>query len=289
MGLTISYQYRFVGTEREVRDLFFELPLRFLKLPLARIGGPFRRQGFPSYALHRIRELEGHPVEREEREEIAELLDFVGVCHDSLPVQDELLPEAGPSPFEPSREPGPGTRIERRGDWVLVEDPCFRQAVHVPTEELRAASLRAHLIEVAVGEGCEPFHVRLACVGDGYAWAGAGFTKTQYATDFTTCHLAVIRMLELCREEGLEVEVHDEGGFWGTYDWQALSGSLCQSTNFIRQVAAAFGAGSHPDVLAPITGCANYLTVSGQGPGYLPDWFVERRDLDGPRPRRRRS
>lgn len=119
---------------------------------------------------------------------------------------------------------------------------------------------------VDVGEGCELFGVMLGRLGRGRLWRGSQFTKTQYAVPFLDCHLAVIRMLDLCQRAGILKEVNDEGGYWETRSAEKLARNLNASTRMIKTVTSVLkrvaelkGFEHH----APIDEAENYLRVDG--------------------------
>ncbi|HMP84140.1 MAG TPA: hypothetical protein PKA41_15695, partial [Verrucomicrobiota bacterium] len=57
------------------------------------------------------------------------------------------------------------------------------------------------------------------------------FCKTCYAAEhgrehFVQCHERVIQLLDLWRDAGVRVEVHDEGGFWKSRSREKLAAQL---------------------------------------------------------------
>ncbi|MBI4569207.1 MAG: hypothetical protein HY719_12500 [Planctomycetes bacterium] len=304
MSISISYDFSASGDEAEIRARFARLAERFRRLPVVSVAEPRFRVGFPSYRLLRVKEAEeqarskrekaSNRPNRSSRKRKAEvddlLLFFRSPLNWDLPQDASAAPKVGSSPFSEERwkkrsEWGE-TIVEWKGDWAFFCDGPVRMILNRVRETWLGANTRAHALDVRVGEGCEPFTVRLARAGPGVKWKGAGCTKTQYAEHFVTCHLAVIRMLEMCEEEGIRVKVFDGGKFWATYNWELLAKILNEETAFISLMANAIS-GVLPvevhEVSAPIRESANYLTVSGQPE--LPDWFLEGRTF---RPRRKK-
>lgn len=125
-------------------------------------------------------------------------------------------------------------------------------------------------LRVDVGEGCEPFHVLLGRIGKGRVWRGIRFTKTQYAVHFVDAHLLVVRMLDICREEGILRRVKDDGGYWEKRDLAVLARNLNSSTAMLGAVAKTLGAAGRRRgmrVEAAIDRCRNRIRVKGRDRG----------------------
>jgi hypothetical protein len=122
---------------------------------------------------------------------------------------------------------------------------------------------------VGVDEGCEPFTVILARYGNSDVWQGWGFTKTQYAAHFVDAHLAVVKMLDLCKEAGILASASDEGEFYETRDLAVLAKNINASTDLIRSITAgmdALGKKHGLIMAAPVKETANYMVVKdGKG------------------------
>ncbi len=91
-------------------------------------------------------------------------------------------------------------------------------------------------------------------------------SKTQYADHFVPCHLAVVRMLDLCNEAGILKSVRDEGRYWETRDLEELARNINLSTDLIRAAAGAsrkLMEGRGFEVDAPIEQSANCVRVNG--------------------------
>lgn len=287
MGLSIGCSFAFEGDDSEIQAILGRLSERFRRLPVTEVEAPRHRVGFPSWSLGMVWFLEGRKSSPKENEARAECLRLLGAPMPYLlPVDKTLLPDPGPNPFEGEKKPPffLDSNVERRGDWLRLRlAASYDQVIHVPTEEILWRNVRLHVLVVQVGEGCEPFCIRLARVGPGRKWAGDESTKTQYASDFVTCHLAVIRMLEMAKEEGIVSKVQDAGGFWKKYSWKALARAINSSTDMLQAITGAFGgdeAIARGQLQAPVRESANYLRLKGKpGRASLPDWFVDGRDL----------
>lgn len=102
--------------------------------------------------------------------------------------------------------------------WLSVE---FLKLPVAKVHEVNFGS-RGWELPVEIGPGCEWFAIALAEVGSGH-WRGRGFTKTAYATDLKACHLALITILDLCKQAGILGSVHDESTYWETRNISVLS------------------------------------------------------------------
>jgi hypothetical protein len=125
------------------------------------------------------------------------------------------------------------------------------------------------LLAVDVGEGCESFDIMLGRLGKGRIWHGQGFTKTQYATHFHTCHLAVCEMLDFCKDAGILKRVLDDGQFYETRDIQELARNLNASTEMIQAVTGVLKGTAKKrgfKVSANIDRSANIMKVTRKKP-----------------------
>ncbi|MEW5933984.1 MAG: hypothetical protein AB1816_10405 [Bacillota bacterium] len=122
--------------------------------------------------------------------------------------------------------------------WVLLQSRKSVQAG--PGRWLDVEPVELHVFQVVLGSGCEPAVFGLArypeflevagervSVPDAGVWTWVGRVKTQYASNvsldhFLRCHTAVCRILVEAERQGILEDVHDEGGFWGTWDLDVL-------------------------------------------------------------------
>ncbi len=131
----------------------------------------------------------------------------------------------------------------------------------VPGRERRlhegGAGTNGWLLEVWPGEGCETavfgtlqhqrilprkkgqpkWQTRYSKLSD---WRLDAFCKTYYAVahgreHFVQCHERVIQLLDLWRDAGVRVEVHDEGGYWINRSRAALAAQI-RDPKRVRQI-----------------------------------------------------
>lgn len=117
---------------------------------------------------------------------------------------------------------------------------------------------------VDVGPGCESFTVLFGRLGNGKVWRGMGCTKTQYAEPFVDAHTLVIRLLDICKEEGVLERVNDDGGYWETRDLAVLAENINASTEFMKIVSKALPRILGDDTVIvenAVDKCANYMQV----------------------------
>ncbi len=96
------------------------------------------------------------------------------------------------------------------------------------------------VLRVEVSERCEPFTVMLGRLGQGTSWRGGSFTKTAYAVPFLQAHLAVVRMLDLCREAGILKAARDEGEFWESRNLEVLARCMNSSAEALKEHVPGF-------------------------------------------------
>ena len=117
------------------------------------------------------------------------------------------------------------------------------------------------------GEGCESTDVSF--VKERTDWRCNGFTKTQYAISFVKCHLLVINVFDLLKQEGFIVEVNDEGDYWETRDLKALAKSLNEYTGMLESISGQLHEVTKDTdikIEAEIDKCKNYLKVNDEIP-----------------------
>ena len=229
MGLTVSYRLAFRGTKTELLGKMQWLKGRFEELPVSSVGDVV-------------------DVRR------AELQQGYGKYHGDRFLQNALGFMMSWSYFPSSAAEKACERItERAGGMAGIGSLPSRQRRRydrLRREALAACGRRRDRIAscgngvsltVDVGEGCEHCHVMLGRLGNGRVWRGLRHTKTQYSTHFVDAHLAVISMLDLCREAGIVEKVLDDGDYWNTRNLEVLARNINASTNMIRAMSAAFG------------------------------------------------
>ena len=112
------------------------------------------------------------------------------------------------------------------------------------------------------GEGCESMDLCFQRRDGKYVCES--FCKTQYSEDFVQCHLLVIKLLDILKEKGFEVEVVDEGEYWETRDMKVLAKNLNESTSAILAIGGLIKSGAKlagMTVESAVDGCQNYMKV----------------------------
>ena len=115
---------------------------------------------------------------------------------------------------------------------------------------------------VWAGEGCEGTDFNF--FKKKTWWHCHSFTKTQYAEQFVKCHLLVIKVLDLFKEQGFTVKVNDEGHYWETRDLKVLAENINDYTDMLKTVLGSITeqvlkAGFV--VESNIENCENYMDV----------------------------
>jgi len=117
-------------------------------------------------------------------------------------------------------------------------------------------------LDLFPGEGCESMNLSFQR-RDGI-FVCSSFCKTQYAEEFVKCHLLIIKLLDLLKEKGFEVEVVDEGGYWETRDLKVLAKNLNESTSSIMAIGGLIKSGAKQlgmTVESAVDDCENYMEV----------------------------
>lgn len=114
------------------------------------------------------------------------------------------------------------------------------------------------------GEGCEACDL-LFLQKSRSRFVCRGFCKTQYAEQFIQCHLLVIRLMDMLKESGFDVQVSDEGDYWQTRDLNVLAKNINDSTAMISSMAEALRqmtAATGVTIVAPIDHSKNIVSVT---------------------------
>ena len=154
----------------------------------------------------------------------------------------------------------PPRKKQRYFNLIKLADELHQHRIERITKSGNGVVLR-----VDVGESCERFCIMMGRLGRGRLWRGKGFTKTQYATHFTRCHLAVIQMLDACQEAGILKSVRDEGEFWEKRDMEVLAKNINLSTDTIRAITSAMKGPAEAagfTVESAVEKSANYMKVN---------------------------
>jgi hypothetical protein len=113
------------------------------------------------------------------------------------------------------------------------------------------------------GEGCENAELNFQRIRGKFICRS--FCKTQYAEQFVKCHLLVIKLLDILKEEGFKVDCRDEGNYYETRDLKILAKNINDYTALIGSLfgelkTAAEAKGGTLD--APIEHCKNIMKVN---------------------------
>jgi len=136
---------------------------------------------------------------------------------------------------------------------VLIDLQVFHRITKPQAVELLKWSVWA-------GKGCEgtAFHF----VRQKKTWKCISFTKTPHAEQFVKCHLLVIQVLDLFKEQGFTVKVKDEGKYWETRDLSVLAENINDYTDLLKTLFGSISKQAKEagmTVEAPITECQNYM------------------------------
>lgn len=252
MGLTVNYRYEARGGKADLKERLAWLKGRFEELPVQSVGEVVE-------VKHALVEM-GYGRYRDERLDQGALGFMMTWAYFDRSAAEkavgEIIGRIGGTAFPdtlPPRERQRYRRLEHEAKAI-----CRRR-----TERI-ARSGNGLTLKVDVGEGCERFTVTLGRLGNGRLWRGARFTKTQYAEHFVPTHLAVIRMLDLCKEAGILKSVNDEGHYWETRDLEVLAKNINASTDMVRAVAGMLADPARErgfQVDSPIERSANYMRI----------------------------
>jgi hypothetical protein len=117
------------------------------------------------------------------------------------------------------------------------------------------------------GEGCESTDIEF--FKKRTYWRCQGFTKTQYATSIIRCHLLVIDVLDLFKQEGFIVKVNDDGEYWKTRDLEVLAQNINEYTGMLQAIGGVLKEaveGTDITIDSAIDQCANVVNVKPKIP-----------------------
>jgi hypothetical protein len=87
------------------------------------------------------------------------------------------------------------------------------------------------------GEGCENTELFFVKNKTNNTWYAESFCKTQYAEHFIRCHLLVIELFDMLKENDFDVVVDDEGEYWETRSLEILAKSLNDYTGLLLAIS----------------------------------------------------
>ena len=116
---------------------------------------------------------------------------------------------------------------------------------------------------IDVGAGCEPMNIALTRLKGERIFKGRAFCKDQYAEDFIKCHLLIISILDICKEEGILKHVDDEGRFWESRDISILADNINASTMVLEQFSKMLKKMVPPgvEIVSAIDKSKNYVNI----------------------------
>jgi len=116
---------------------------------------------------------------------------------------------------------------------------------------------------IDIGEGCAPMNIALTRLKGERIFKGKAFCKDRYAEDFIKCHLLIISILDICKEEGILKNVDDEGGYWNTRDLSILAENINASTMVLAQFSKILKQMASPgvEIVSAIDKSKNYVNI----------------------------
>ena len=116
---------------------------------------------------------------------------------------------------------------------------------------------------IDIGKGCEPMNIALTRVKGEKVFKGRAFSKDQYAEDFIKCHLLIISVLDICKEEGILKKVEDEGGYWESRDISLLAENINASTAVLEHFSKLLKKMAPPgvEIVSEIDKSKNYVNI----------------------------
>ena len=238
MGLTIHYNLKFRGEQREARQVIDQLRSRARDLPFAKVSD--------------VVELSGADCAYEQRGRDDPLRWLIIQSGQYLE-----LPPKGNAHFHAHVPP---THL------IAFET--------IPGEGSEPANfgLCKYPATIDVNENRHPDgHVKRRTGLSGWRWGS--FCKTQYASNkecggvqnFLKCHLAVIRLLDRAKELGILEHVSDEGDYWEKRDIPSLAKEVGEwndmLANFVGQLKDLLGDG----IEAPIAKFPDFEHLEARG------------------------
>ena len=116
---------------------------------------------------------------------------------------------------------------------------------------------------INVGAGCEPMNIALTRLKRESIFKGKAFCKDQYAKDFIKCHLLIISILDICKDEGILKSVEDEGGYWDSRDLSVLAENINASTMVLEQFSKMLKQMAPPgvEIVSAVDKSKNYVCI----------------------------
>ena len=226
MGLTIDYIVEFAGSARQLETKLQGIRQKCMDLPFENVGDTIDNVKITKNHIKIYNWLQNQTR-------------YPNNSRDNLGMRDLILKMLG------------------LDTWTLIS----AKLLHPDRDTLRPTQY----ISLALwpGDGCEACD--LGFFKSNKVWRCRAFCKTQYATHFVQCHLLVIKMLDLLKESGFTVEVHDEGHFWDTRNLKTLADNINDYTALIKNIFGELKTSCDKNgftLQAPIATSENYLKVT---------------------------
>jgi len=229
MGLTIHYTIEFEGTAEQLQGELEEVRQICLNLPFEKVGESVKTVNITEDI---IRIYDG----------LSQKVSFPNNSKENLAMRDSILKELGTS------------------TWEMVELGEWKQEGNRSWNEIKPTTMVS--LDLWPGEGCESMDLCFQRRDGKYVCES--FCKTQYSEDFVKCHLLIIKLLDILKEKGFEVEVVDEGEYWETRDMKVLAKNLNESTSSIMAIGDMIKSGAKQlgmTVESAVDDCENYMEV----------------------------
>jgi len=117
------------------------------------------------------------------------------------------------------------------------------------------------------GEGCESADLNF--FKKRKYWRCESFCKTQFATEFVKCHLLIITLFDIMKQEGFIVKVNDEGGYWRTRNLNVLAKNINEYTGLLQSISGVLGKmlkNSDMTFESEVDKSANIIKIDGEFP-----------------------
>lgn len=228
MGLTIHYTVEFDGTTKQLQKKLEKI-----------------RQTCRDLPFEEVREVETVKITKDIIKiwnELQKALSYPNNTDENRTKRDEIMKGLGVT------------------TWRMVELGEWRKEGNVSWKVERPTTMVS--LYLWPGEGCESLEFNFQRINGKFV--SKSCCKTQYAEQFVRCHLLVIQLLDMLKQDGFAVDVYDEGGYWETKDIKVLAKNINESTALIAGILGGLQSatkGKGIVVEAPIEKCKNIMRV----------------------------
>jgi len=202
MGLTIHYSVNFNGTKEQLALKLDEIRNKCRDLPFEEVG-----------------EVKINQITQDIIDIFDNLQNKYSYPHnmmENLSKRDKIMEKLGIS------------------TWQMI---IYNSMIHNSLDEKVGEYKDPYLISLSLfpGEGCENSDLDFYQIRKNRFYFKR-FCKTQYSENFVKDHLLVIKLMDMLKENGFEVTVYDEGGYWETRDIKILAENINMSTQLLMSV-----------------------------------------------------